>query len=205
MPIRRKIAGTLDNPRQQSRLRQRNVPGILVEVGLRSLSESTDRERSPLSQVHPIRVKLKNLLLAELPFQLFGDQHLRELSPHGFLGSEKEPARKLHGNRRSALVMSPANHIDPGRLRHAKEIHSAVLKEPSVFDGEHRLNYHRRNLIELHELTLGALLGIEQRGDQLRLQFVRRKLVPFADNAFDLAVLDLNTSGLGAVVGLRAR
>src|SRR3979411_930621 len=105
MPIGRKITGTLDNARQQSRLRQRNVPEILVEVGLRSLSESADRERSPLSQVPPIRVKLKNLLLAELLFQLFRDQHLRKLSPHGFLGREKEPPRKLHGDRRSALSL----------------------------------------------------------------------------------------------------
>src|SRR3982074_3736040 len=205
MPIGRKKTGTLDYARQQSCLGQRNVPEILVEVGLRSLSESTDRERSPLSQVYPIRVKLKNLLLTELLLQLFGDQHLCELSPHGFLGSEKESAGKLHGDRRSALIVPPANHVDPRRLRHAKEIHSAVLKEPPVFDGEHRLNYHRRNFVVLHQLTLGSLLGIEQRGNQLRLQFVCRKLISLADNVFHLAVLNLDACGLRAVVGLRAR
>ena len=63
MPVGRQVAGPLNQPGQQCRLGQCNVLQILPKIGLRCLREPANRERPPLPQVHPVRVKLENLLL----------------------------------------------------------------------------------------------------------------------------------------------
>ena len=69
MAVGRQPAGSLDDSRQQRGLRQRNVFQILIEIGARRLGKAADGERSALPQVHPIAIKLEDLLLAELLFQ----------------------------------------------------------------------------------------------------------------------------------------
>ena len=61
----------------------------------------------------------------------------------------------------------------------------------------------RRNVVVLHQLALRPLLRVEQRGHQLRLQFVRRKIVAVAADLVDLPVLNADACRLRTVVRLR--
>src|SRR5579871_2056503 len=138
MAVRRQPAGTLNNSGEQGCLWQGDISQILVEISPRSLRKAADGERSSLSQVYPVPIKLENLLLGELLFQFLGDQHLRELAPDRLFRRQKEAARKLHSNGRPALAVPLPGQIDPTGLHHADKIHAAMLKEAPVFNGQHR-------------------------------------------------------------------
>ena len=185
-----KPAWPLNNARQQRRFGQRDVFQILVEIRSRGLGKTADGERSALAEVHPVAVELENLLLAELLLQFLGNQHLCQLASHGFFRRQKEAARELHGDGRTALLVPLPRQIDPPRLEHADEVHSAVLEETPVFDGQHRIDHHLGDVGVLHHLAFGALLGVKQRRHQLRFQFVGGKLGAVAGDAADVPILN---------------
>ena len=97
-----------------------------------------------------------------------------------FSGRQEEPACQLLRQRRAALLAPLAYHVAPHRFGRAHKIHAAVLEEAPVFNRQHRLHHHRRNVVVLDQFALRALLGVEQRRHQLRLQFIRRKIVAIA-------------------------
>src|SRR5205823_9101673 len=75
MAIWRQITRRLNQPSDQRRFRHRNIFQVLVEVRPRSLSKTADCERAALSQINPVGVKLKDLLLGEFLLHLHRDQH----------------------------------------------------------------------------------------------------------------------------------
>ena len=172
MAVRRKITGRLNQPGQQCRLRQRDVLEIFVEIGFRCLCESADGERSPLSQVNPVCVKLENLLLAELLLEFERNHDFRQLPLDRLLRREEKCPRKLHGDGRTALLVALPGYVNPEGLCQTQKIHAPMLEKAPVFDGEHGIDHHFRILVVFHQLPLRALFGIEQCGHQLRFQFV---------------------------------
>jgi hypothetical protein len=203
MPVGRQPARPLDDSRQQRRLGQRNVFQVLIEIGARCFAEAANGERSALPQVHPIAVELENLLLAELLFQLLGDQHLCQLASDSFFRRQEKAARKLHGDGRAALLMALPHHVDPYCLEHAGKVHATVLEESPVFDREHRIYHHFRDVAVLHHLALGTLFSVEQRRHQLRLQLVCGKLVALAGDMVNLPALDGDVRLFRRVVAFR--
>ncbi len=110
MPVRRKIAGPLDDAGQQRGFRQRQVLDVLVEVGARCLAHSHDAEGAALAQGNLVGIHLEDALLGELLLQVHGDHHLGQLALHGLLRSQEEAARELHGERRAALAVAAFAH-----------------------------------------------------------------------------------------------
>ncbi len=90
-----------------------------------------------------------------------------------FSGVRKNPRESCIVSVDPPCSCRPAHHVDPRRFRHAQKIHAAVFKEAPVFDRQHRLHHLRRNVVVLHQLAFRPLLRVEQRGHQLRLQFIR--------------------------------
>ena len=195
----------MDDARQQRRFRQRDVLQILVEVCARGFGKPADGERSALPQVHPVAVELKDLLLAELLFQFFGNQHLRQLASYGLLRRQEKAARELHRDRRTTLLMPLPRQIDPARLEHADEVHSAVLEESPVFDRQHGIDHHLGDVGVVHHLALRTLFGVEQRRHQLRLQFVCEKVIALAGDPANPPILNDDVRRFRAVVALRPR
>src|SRR5215471_5600763 len=136
MPVRRQIAGTLDEAREQGALGQREVLHVFVEVCAGGLAESADAERASLTQRNQVGIHLKDALLGELLFQLNGNENFGELALHGFFRSEEKTARKLHGQGRAALSAMAVQDVGGGGLHQAEIIDAAVLKEAAIFDGD---------------------------------------------------------------------
>ena len=122
-----------------------------------------------------------------------------------FSGSEEEAAGKLHGECRTSLGVALVGHINPGHLRHADEIHPAVLEEAPVLDGQHGIHHDFGDLVVFHHLALGTLFGVEQRGNHLRFQLVSGQLSALSRDVSYLAILYANRRGFRAVIGLGAR
>ncbi len=72
--------------------------------------------------------------------------------------------------------MALMGEVDPGGFAQPHEIDSAVLEEAAVFDGRDRFHHELGNVVVLHQLPLGALLGVEQRSQHLGLEFISRQL-----------------------------
>ena len=139
---------------------------------MRSLGKAVDGEGAALSHVHLIGVHLKDALLGKLVFQFDGDQHFQQLALDRLFRGEEEAARELHGHSGAALSVTAFAYVDDRRLQQAKIIDPAMLEEAAVLDGEHRVHQHFRNLVELDELALGAVLAFKQSRHQLRFQLV---------------------------------
>ena len=200
MAIGREIAGRLDQSGKQRSFGQRDVFQVLVEVRARGFREAADGERAALAEVDAVAVELEDLLLAEFLLEFKRDHDFRQLALDGFFRRQKERARELHGDGRAALFVALAGDVDPEGLSEAKEVDAAMLEETAVFDGENRIDHHLRNFVVLHHLALGALLGVEQRGDELRLKLVGGEIAAAAADADDFAVAHQDASRIGAVI-----
>src|SRR5438309_10627578 len=108
MPERREVARTVDNASKQRRFRQADAPDVFAEVRLCTFAEAANIERSALSHVHLVHIKLKDLLLREALLQLKRDHDLGSLAAHVALVIQEEAARHLHRQRRATLhAMAP--------------------------------------------------------------------------------------------------
>ena len=58
--------------------------------------------------------------------------------------------------------MPLVSEIDPCRFRQAHVVHSAVLEEAPVFDGQDGINHDFGDVLVLDDLALRPLFGIEQ-------------------------------------------
>ena len=162
----------LDQARDQSALRQIELPQVLPEERLGRLAEAVDLERPAPPNVHLVGVHLEDLLLVEARLKLEGDHDLDQLAGELLLRREEEPARQLHGERRSAALLVPGEGVLDGALGDAHVVDAAVLEEAAVLDGQHRLHHVGRDFVVRDQAALGAVLPGE-RGDQLRFKLVR--------------------------------
>ena len=158
-----------------------------------------------MTHIHAVGVKLENLLLGELLLQLHRNQHFCDFTFNGFLRSQKERARKLHGNRRAALLMPLMSQVDPCSLSQTHEVHAPMLEEAPVFNGQHGVHQDFGDFVILHQLALGTLLGIEQRRNHLGFEFIGSQLAGLSLNALYLPTANADGGRFRAVVGIRAR
>ena len=64
------------------------------------------------------------------------------------------------------------NDVNPRSFGQTHKVDATMLEEAPIFDGEDRIDHHFGNVVIVHQLPLGPLLGVEQRGHNLRFQFV---------------------------------
>ncbi len=170
MPIRRKIAGPLDDAGNQRAFRKAQVFDVLVEVRARRFAHSHDAVAAALAQRHFVGIHLENLLLRKLLFQVHGDHHLGDLALDRLLRSQEEAARKLHGEGRAALGAMSVDDIGEARFDQAVVVHAVVLEEAAVLDSDDGVDQVFGKIVELDELLLGAVRALEQAGHHHRLQ-----------------------------------
>src|SRR5216684_6251947 len=95
--------------------------------------------------------------------------------------------------------------VDPRGFGEAQEIDSTVLEEAAVFDRRNRLYNNLGNIVVLHQLTLGTLLGIEQRSQHLGLEFIGLQLSGGAAvDGRNRSVPDADGGRFGTVIRLRS-
>ena len=80
-----------------------------------------------------------------------------------------------------------------------------MLEKPPVFDSQNSVHQNFGNFVVLHQLTLGTLLGIEQRRNHLGLEFVGSQLAGLPLDALHLPTANADGGRFRAVVGIRAR
>src|SRR5207253_1687125 len=150
-------------------------------------------------------INFENLLLRKFLLQFDGNQHFRQLAFDGPFPREKEAARKLHGQRGTALLMALAGEVDPRGLSKTRKINPVMLEESPVLNGQHRIDQNFRNIVELHHLPFRALISLGKRGDHLWLEFVGIELSSgISGYALDMAVVDANRRRFGTVIRARA-
>jgi len=80
-----------------------------------------------------------------------------------------------------------------------------MLEEAAVFNRQHRLHHGGRNLAVGDQPTLGAILVLRQRRDELRLKFVSgQRSAVFRSDALHLAIFRGNGRAIHREVALRA-
>src|SRR5437660_1242632 len=85
-------------------------------------------------------------------------------------------------------------------------VNAAVLEETSVFDCDDRVLYNLGDFFVLQQTPLGPIPGVEQSGDQFRLQRISRELLAtVALDRADLSVLDADTGSRSAAIAIRSR
>ena len=97
--------------------------------------------------------------------------------------------------------MALMGEVDPRGFSQAQEIDSAVLEEAAVFDRRDRLHNNLGNVVVLHQLTFGTLLGIEQRSQHLGLEFIGLQVSRGAAvNGRNRSVRDADGGWFGTVI-----
>ena len=189
MPVRRKIAGTLNDSGQQGAFRQSEILYVLVEVGARAFAHTHDAETAALPERNLVGIHLEDALLGELLLQVHRDNHLGQLALYGLLGGEKESARKLHSEGRAALAAVAVHDVSHGSFDQAVVIYAAMLEEAAILDGDHSVDQVFGELVELDELALGPVRAFKERRNQHGLEFVRLQGIAFTASTAELADL----------------
>ncbi len=96
--------------------------------------------------------------------------------------------------------MALTGEVNPRGLRHAQKIHSAMLEEPAIFDGEHSVPQYFRNFFVLDDLPLGSLSRVEQRSDHDGLEFVSVEVTGVSGDALHLPAANLHRGRFRAVI-----
>jgi hypothetical protein len=131
-----------------------------------------------------VHVDLENLFLAQQTFDLERQQDFVNLARQCFLGGEIEIARHLHRDRRRALRIAGLAEIRQAGPNDADVIDAAVLVEPRIFGGEHRVLHHLRNLRDRQEVA--ALLAELAQHHAVGREDAHRQLRPVVGQAADL-------------------
>jgi len=90
---------------------------------------------------------VENLRLGEAPFDLNGQHRLLNFAVKRAVRGEKQVARQLHGQSRSALHLAARLDVAIRSSDDAPEIHAGVAVEILVFDGDQRVAQHRREIV----------------------------------------------------------
>jgi len=90
-------------------------------------------------------------------FELERDDDLDDLALDAFFRREKEAARQLHRQCRSALLLLPRGHVAEYCFHQPPVVHAIVLKEAPVLDSQHRIHQVLGNFIVGDQPPLGAI------------------------------------------------
>ena len=119
-----------------------------AKVGLRSGGKTI----RALTQKNLVHVNLKDLRFGQAVFQLEGEQDLVDLAHVAFFGRQIHVARHLHRDGGRALAAGLPQ-VGQACAHHAAVVHAVVLKKAGVFDGQHRVDHHRRYLADGHQIA----------------------------------------------------
>ena len=100
-----------------------------------------------MSQKNLVHVDLKDLVFGQQMFELEGQQNFINFAHVAFFCRQIHIARHLHGDGGCALTFG-APHIGQAGAHHAQIVHAAVLEKARVFDGQHRVFHHLRNIFD---------------------------------------------------------
>ena len=178
------LRGRLREAGDHRRLVEREVLGVLAEVGERGRLDA-DRRASLHGPVrHVVQVVLEDPALVVLLLELGGHLGLADLALEVALRVlDVERAHQLLRDRRAALHGLPRGEVLPAGADHALVVDAVVLVEALVLDGDRRLAQRDRHVVprdrgadlgRLHVAEPGAVRG-EDLGDRAlvdRLQVV---------------------------------
>src|SRR5947209_2910108 len=105
---------------------------MLVEVIFRPSFKAIDS----MAKEDLVTIHGKDLLLGEVAFDLQRQDHLLYLAAEMTFRRKKQIARKLHGQRGSALRARSRRYIAVGGSQHAPEVDAPVLLKTLVFRGQ---------------------------------------------------------------------
>ncbi len=154
----------LREPREQRRLRQRELARRLREVGSGGRFDSVGL----IPVVDAVEVRREDLVLRPLSVELRRQARLLHLPLNGPLAGDVEVAHELLRDRRAALHDPARSHVGYGRSGDAFDVETAVIEETPVLDGDRRLAYPDGHLVRRDRLAV--LLG----GDDPEESAVRR-------------------------------
>ena len=98
-----------------------------------------------LAEVDLVEVDLEDLVLAQVVFDLEGEQGFVELAGKGALARQEEVFRHLHGDGRGARADAAMQGVAGGCAQDAEVVDPAVLVETFVFGCEDGALHHRRH------------------------------------------------------------
>jgi hypothetical protein len=169
------------DPREQRRLRERQVAGALLEVRQRGLLDPV----GAVPEVDRVQVLLQDPPLRPAaprvvgePLELPGVGRLAHLARDCLLLAVERVLHELLRDRRAALDHGLAADVGDEGARDAAEVDALVLPEAAVLDRDDRVAHRGRDLVVLDER---ARLGAAQNGEHTRLRRV-------VDVAVDLLV-----------------
>ena len=166
------VIGCTDNSREKRTFAQRQLPEVLSKIDHASLRKSSNTKTSAISQVHFVRVHLKNPLLRKALFQLKAQHRFGDLSPPVAIRAQEERPRHLHGNRARPLQVRTVPQVRPGCAKNADKVETRMLEESLVFRGQNRVHQVRWQVVIANRAPL--LSGtVKQVGDELRFDFSR--------------------------------
>jgi len=109
-----------------------------------------------------VHVQLEDLVLAELAFNLQGQQNLVDLAGEGLLCGQVEVAGHLHGDGGRTLATGVA-HVGQTGPQDADVVHAMVFIEARIFDGQDGVAHHGRDLVDAHIVALFLAKLADQR------------------------------------------
>ena len=168
-------ARLLDHPGQKRAFCEIELADVLAEISLGGLAEAVDAERSLLAKRDLVGVHLKDLLLGVAVLKLKGDGDFDELALDVARRREEDAARKLHGERGGpATVAAITDQIVVDPAEQGIVVDAAVGEEAPVLNGRDSLDQRGWKLVIGDQTALGAVRALGDRGDELRLEFIRR-------------------------------
>ncbi len=149
----------------------------------------------PAAQVDLVAIQGEYLLLGKGALDLNGEKGFLELAREVTVGREKEVARQLHGEGRSALRAVVGAEVVYKGAADAQHVHAPVRLKGLVFDGDHGLAKDGRKSVEVHHLaafkregpdnTALAVVKVGQGGGAVVLQLVDLGQVDGVDAELD--------------------
>ena len=156
MPAGVVVGGRLGEAGEERRLGEGQLAGRVAEVLAR-------RRLDPLgsvAEIDVVEVELEDLLLRVAALDLLRHPDLEELAASRLLlagdALGEDVAGELHRDRAEPLREAAGPQVGEHRAPHPLPVHSAVLVEALVLDGEEGLRHHRGEGGERHDLALGG-------------------------------------------------
>ncbi len=145
----------LHQPRQEGRLDEREVAGLLAEVGLGGGADAV----RVLPEEHGVEVTLEDLVLALVLLEPDGVGHLQQLvASVAFEPGHVVVLDDLHRDRRGALHRTLGREVRQRRPEQAADVDAVVDVELAILDREEGLDHVPRDLREGDRL---AVLDLE--------------------------------------------
>jgi hypothetical protein len=172
---------------------------LLAEVGARPRADPANGDAAALTKVDLVEVGAEDLVLGIPPLDQRGQPRLGQLAGHRAVGAEQAQLDQLLGDGAGPLAHPARARVAPERARQREEVHSTMLEEAVVLDGQHGVGELPGHLGQAHRPV--RLAGLVDRArEHLRLQ---RDLVdgaPVGGDAIDAIAREREPHLLGAPI-----